>query len=1137
MVHPERDSIKICDFGFAQELSPGQFSKYGSPEFVAPEIVCQDPVSKATDIWSIGVIAFLCLTGSCPFAGENDKTTLMNVREGSFSWAERDLECVSEDARDFVEGIIKVVPEDRPTAGQCLTHRWLQEKQEVQEACTIKTKRLKFFISRNNWQRSLTCYRSVLVMRSIPGLLGTAPEGSSLGMPRHLLKEHSSSTPSASSSDLEDSSYPTKAFTAPAANLGTQKNLEHSGDGKEQREQQRGSVSSSSDFSVQGSNGDKSYGSVLSSSVAVERQPQIISELGSWGFPEGAESTNKYSQPLAELRLSKSSMESSVSQAATVGKGDFPAEEGAATSSSVRGISADRALALPIQGEERAQASVDGSSKPPCTLLPRHSVIRSTFYSDVQASPLQLSRDPSAEQGQYSSSLESMRKRIVQAGYSTGNVSGLRQPLLECFQTDAQDLTADRALGSASVSPVPTADSLLYFVEQSSRKIKSLDELETKVLAQPAARESESDTLKPFLLCDEDSEPDSSAVVFAHYSNIARPVYLGQRDSAVMESRSGLAEEAKGLRYGLKYSTKGIPLAAKVNQSAHIGFVSSPCPETGTDLGLGVGKKICLTSSSESHERCSEAGASAFWWGSPEPQTTTRAASTASNEGIGFVGSGSVKQYSDDPSVLPSVSQSKCPDSQGSSKCPSRPSSAPASDLTSQRQEEASRENTSSSYFDAVKVETDYFDLSDPCSSELLRSKEFEEKSISKNRPIPAGYVSKEQFPLGDTEAASAIQSEDTMSAASSEVSCDETGLMDDGYRDLGVDIWESDMLQLLDDTELDEGNGGAGDEAEGESDKKRKSSLERKMHQTFQSLKKTFKTSRGSKSSASSSDTSLSRSESHAETLPRSTSTKFGKAGLLGLFRRSTSLNWDRGLADKEDGRSRYSLSVLQDLDSHERLRELKGKKKSKPLPASLEGRSAAENSGRQERQKGESDETPARPDPLKVELDQSQYMEIVTMPSKSAPIALEDGAEEKPEDLPTPSGDVPSDSPKKKSRLFSFQFPGTKPKEKAPSFLEGLQNQLVVLNQSVTLSCTPSGRPNPAIYWFKDDLPICSSKRMKLSATVQGCQLVTIWSVTEEDLGRYECVAENSLGKASTGCCVTGAGNRSPENLCLVQ
>lgn len=53
MVHPPKDEIKICDFGFCQEMdsSRHQYSMLGTPEFVAPEIVHLEPVTVATDIW------------------------------------------------------------------------------------------------------------------------------------------------------------------------------------------------------------------------------------------------------------------------------------------------------------------------------------------------------------------------------------------------------------------------------------------------------------------------------------------------------------------------------------------------------------------------------------------------------------------------------------------------------------------------------------------------------------------------------------------------------------------------------------------------------------------------------------------------------------------------------------------------------------------------------------------------------------------------------------------------------------------------------------------------------------------------------------------------------------------------------
>lgn len=58
MVSPDRDEVKICDFGFSQEIDPSrnQYSVFGTPEFVAPEIIHQEPVTTKTDIWYIWCI-------------------------------------------------------------------------------------------------------------------------------------------------------------------------------------------------------------------------------------------------------------------------------------------------------------------------------------------------------------------------------------------------------------------------------------------------------------------------------------------------------------------------------------------------------------------------------------------------------------------------------------------------------------------------------------------------------------------------------------------------------------------------------------------------------------------------------------------------------------------------------------------------------------------------------------------------------------------------------------------------------------------------------------------------------------------------------------------------------------------------
>ncbi|PNJ39222.1 OBSCN isoform 4 [Pongo abelii] len=205
MVHPARENIKICDFGFAQNITPAelQFSQYGSPEFVSPEIIQQNPVSEASDIWAMGVISYLSLTCSSPFAGESDRATLLNILEGRVSWSSPMAAHLSEDAKDFIKATLQKAPQARPSAAQCLSHPWFLKSMPAEEAHFINTKQLKFLLARSRWQRSLMSYKSILVMRSIPELLRGPPDSPSLGVARHLCRDTGGSSSSSSSSDNE----------------------------------------------------------------------------------------------------------------------------------------------------------------------------------------------------------------------------------------------------------------------------------------------------------------------------------------------------------------------------------------------------------------------------------------------------------------------------------------------------------------------------------------------------------------------------------------------------------------------------------------------------------------------------------------------------------------------------------------------------------------------------------------------------------------------------------------------------------------------------------------------------------------------------------------------------------------------
>lgn len=54
------------------------------PEFVSPEIANGEGVSYGADLWSVGIITYILLSGISPFKGLNDRETLTRIREGNW---------------------------------------------------------------------------------------------------------------------------------------------------------------------------------------------------------------------------------------------------------------------------------------------------------------------------------------------------------------------------------------------------------------------------------------------------------------------------------------------------------------------------------------------------------------------------------------------------------------------------------------------------------------------------------------------------------------------------------------------------------------------------------------------------------------------------------------------------------------------------------------------------------------------------------------------------------------------------------------------------------------------------------------------------------------------------------------------
>ncbi|XP_035151037.3 myosin light chain kinase family member 4 isoform X3 [Callithrix jacchus] len=128
-VSRDAKQIKIIDFGLARRYKPREKLKvnFGTPEFLAPEVVNYDFVSFPTDMWSVGVIAYMLLSGLSPFLGDNDAETLNNILACRWDLEDEEFQEISDEAKEFISKLLIKEKSWRISASEALKHPWLSD--------------------------------------------------------------------------------------------------------------------------------------------------------------------------------------------------------------------------------------------------------------------------------------------------------------------------------------------------------------------------------------------------------------------------------------------------------------------------------------------------------------------------------------------------------------------------------------------------------------------------------------------------------------------------------------------------------------------------------------------------------------------------------------------------------------------------------------------------------------------------------------------------------------------------------------------------------------------------------------------------------------------------------------------------
>jgi serine/threonine protein kinase len=149
---PGENDLRVSDFGLSRMVGPQSFMKTmcGTPQYLAPEILIESAggaaaprgYDKAVDLWSLGCILYILLSGLAPFScrGDDQDGLRRLIREGRFNFPAPQWTRVSTSAKDLVRKLLTVNPAQRYTIEQAEEHPWMlaggRKRKETASATT-----------------------------------------------------------------------------------------------------------------------------------------------------------------------------------------------------------------------------------------------------------------------------------------------------------------------------------------------------------------------------------------------------------------------------------------------------------------------------------------------------------------------------------------------------------------------------------------------------------------------------------------------------------------------------------------------------------------------------------------------------------------------------------------------------------------------------------------------------------------------------------------------------------------------------------------------------------------------------------------------------------------------------------------
>lgn len=135
--------VKLCDFGFARALTSSTImctSIKGTPLYMSPELVQEQPYDASSDLWSLGVILYELYYGQPPFYTNSILTLINQIVKDPVKYPGE----ISRDFKSFLQGLLQKDPHKRLNWPHLLNHPFVRESESDRRA---QQEELRFYSS------------------------------------------------------------------------------------------------------------------------------------------------------------------------------------------------------------------------------------------------------------------------------------------------------------------------------------------------------------------------------------------------------------------------------------------------------------------------------------------------------------------------------------------------------------------------------------------------------------------------------------------------------------------------------------------------------------------------------------------------------------------------------------------------------------------------------------------------------------------------------------------------------------------------------------------------------------------------------------------------------------------------------